>query len=268
MYVDVVTYLFNFLAERFKHQVHRRGGIKPRDGRLYRLYLELIPPLISVITLLAVTGLGLRTAIKTLREPPKDQVNQPDISVMLWFSGMNLLLDVLNVTCFARVDQAIGMSQLQNQYNIFRSQRNDENNEPHVDYPTEGTTLIDKVEVGYSRNHHHESATDDPDDNFDDDSSAVSHDTEAEGGLNLNMCSAWTHICADTLRSLAVLIAAAFALTFPNLLTAADADSWGSIVVSLVILASLIPLFEGLYVTACKIHELWKSDQRNHERTA
>lgn len=261
MYVDVVTYLFNFLAERFKHQVQETSSIRPRDGRLYRLYLELVPPLISVTTLLVVTVLGLRDAIKTLRESPKEQINQPDIRIMLWFSGMNLLLDFLNVTCFARVNQEFGMSQLQNQYNIFRSQRDDDESAEGV--PTEATVLLSKLETGNRTI----TRLDSPTEADDCDASEASDDTRAEGGLNLNMCSAWTHICADTLRSLAVLIAATFATAFPNLLTAADADSWGSIVVSIVILASLVPLFEGLYVTACKIHDLWHSKHR-HRRKA
>lgn len=259
MYVDVVTYLFNFLAERLKHQVHKSSSIEPRNGRLYRLYLELIPPFVSVVTLLVVTILGLKAAIETLREAPKDQTNQPDIRIMLWFSGMNLLLDFVNVTCFARVDHAMGMSQLQNQFNIFRSQRSD-----HREViPTESTDLLSKAPQGNGENNNIpvRAQTDEYDD---DETSLTSEDTEAKGGLNLNMCSAWTHICADTLRSIAVLLAAAFATVYPNLLTAADADSWGSIVVSIVILGSLVPLFEGLYVTACKIHSLWHSSHYIH----
>jgi Co/Zn/Cd efflux system component len=75
------------------------------------------------------------------------------------------------------------------------------------------------------------------------------------------MCSAWTHVCADTLRSVAVLIAAGFAYIFPQLLTPADADSWGAIVVSIIILISLGPLLQGLYLTACKIRTVWCEEE-------
>ena len=65
------------------------------------------------------------------------------------------------------------------------------------------------------------------------------------------------HICADTLRSIAVLLAAGFSYLFPSLLTAADADAWGAVVVSVIILVSLAPLFQGLYLTADKIRIIW-----------
>ncbi|GAX14854.1 hypothetical protein FisN_29Lh064 [Fistulifera solaris] len=253
MFVDVITYLFNFLAERLKHKVSEGNFNDSGSGRLYRLYLELIPPFLSVVTLLIVTILGLKTAIKTLREAPKDQGSQPDITIMLWFSGLNLLLDFLNVTCFARVDQAIGISQLQNQFNLFRSQR-DESSEMIA---TEATELLAK-----GRQHNGCTTCDE------DEMSVSSDDTEAKGGLNLNMCSAWTHICADTLRSLAVLVAASFAAICPKIITPADADSWGSIVVSIVILASLVPLFEGLYITACKIGDVWQSNSKHRTKRA
>ena len=57
------------------------------------------------------------------------------------------------------------------------------------------------------------------------------------------------HICADTMRSAAVLVAAAIAFFF-DAVTPAAADSWGAIVVSITILVSLIPLIRGLVVTA------------------
>jgi Co/Zn/Cd efflux system component len=234
MAVDVVTYLFNFLAERFKHRIHdsKSKRMTARDIRLHRLYLELIPPFISVVTLVAVTVMGLSYAIAKIRENSQDQATQPDLKIMLLFSGLNLLLDILNVSCFARVDQAVGLSSLSQRPTDFLLTTS--TNESSL-RPTETTALL-------------------PDDDDDD---AGSEDTEAAGGLNLNMCSAWTHVCADTLRSVAVLIAAGFAFLFPKILTAADADSWGAIVVSVIILVSLVPLLEGLYLTACKIHQIW-----------
>jgi Co/Zn/Cd efflux system component len=64
------------------------------------------------------------------------------------------------------------------------------------------------------------------------------------------------HICADTLRSIAVLVAAGIATLFPAYLTPIDADSAGSIVVSLIIFASLLPLIQGLWTTAHEIRDL------------
>ena len=84
--VDVVTYLFNFLAER-----HKRGtpGMSARQLRLRRLYLELIPPLISVTTLIAVTVMALEEAFKTLVNKNNTPEGQPDLQIMLLFSGLN-----------------------------------------------------------------------------------------------------------------------------------------------------------------------------------
>lgn len=214
MMVDVVTYLFNFLAERHKHGT---PGMSPRDLRLRRLYLELIPPLISVSTLIAVTVAALGEAFRTLVNKDDTPEGRPDLGIMLLFSGLNLLLDILNVHCFARVDQAVGLP--------GRATAG----------LTEGTPLLERQV-----------------------SEAESEEsTDATGVLNLNMCSAWTHVCADTLRSVAVLVAATIASLFPGALSSTEADSEAAIVVSVIILASLLPLIRGLFLTAYKIYEMW-----------
>ncbi|EEC44934.1 predicted protein [Phaeodactylum tricornutum CCAP 1055/1] len=248
MYVDVVTYLFNFLAERLKH-----GHIDTpwRDMRLRRLFLELIPPLISVTTLVAVTVIALRQAFVILLTPDDDESKeqQPDLVIMLVFSALNLVLDIINVSCFARADQAVGLPG-QHGYEHVDGRHHDHQHCEHnangnstaTPFSSEATPL---VASNHSSNCDHEDS---------------SQDTEAEG-LNLNMCSAWTHVCADTLRSVAVLIAAGFAYIFPQLLTPADADSWGAIVVSIIILISLGPLLQGLYLTACKIRTVWCEEE-------
>ena len=91
-------------------------------------------------------------------------------------------------------------------------------------------------------------------------------DDESSRGLNLNMCSAWTHVCADTLRSIAVLVAAGFASLFPQILSPADADSYGAIVVSVIIIISLAPLVEGLYWTAWEIYHLKREHSKRQQR--
>ena len=220
MMVDVVTYLFNFLAEH-----HKQGtpGMSARELRLRRLYLELIPPFISVATLIAVTIMALKDAFKTLVNKDDTPEGQPDVSIMLLFSGFNLLLDILNVHCFARVDQAVGLPS---------SLAPDKPSLPSVN---EATPLLERR-----------------------DSDAESEEsTGATGMLNLNMCSAWTHVCADTLRSVSVLIAAGISSLFPQFLTSDQADLDATIVVSVIILVSLVPLIQGLFLTVCKIYTIW-----------
>jgi hypothetical protein len=116
MSVDAFTYLFNLWAERIKKkpQSGPDSGVSVvlQDYRqeLRRLYLELIPPAISVATLIMVTVFTLKDALQTMygsESGPEDE--DVDISIMLFFSGLNLLLDVVNVTCFARAGSAFGL---------------------------------------------------------------------------------------------------------------------------------------------------------------
>lgn len=238
MTVDVITYLFNFLAERLKESQYNKAGTASQNKqlRLRRLYLELIPPFISVSTLVAVTIVALQQAFDTLANTDADSDN-PDLGIMLVFSALNLLLDFLNVGCFARVDQAVGLplsSWTTVSSNGLKNDADDDGTHG------EQTPLKGQHVPG--------------DDHMD-----------SAGIMNLNMCSAWTHVCADTLRSIAVLIAAGLATIFPSLMTPSEADSYGAIVVSIIILASLGPLFQGLYTIANKIRRLWATD---HEDSA
>lgn len=113
---------------------------------------------------------------------------------------------------------------------------------------TESTPLVLSEEDGYC-------GDDDDGDEF-----LSQTSTEAAGGLNLNMCSAWTHVFADTLRSVAVLFSAGFAYLFPRIISPFQADSLGAIVVSIIILLSLVPLVQGLFLTARKIQAIHGGD--------
>lgn len=222
MMVDVVTYLFNYLAEQYKHSVHKKDD---KDYALHCLYLELIPPLISVITLMVVTMIALRLSLTTLFFQHHNDDEAPNVSIMLWFSAMNLLLDVLNVSCFARVD-----------FHNHHSTLDRINDDVDLEIPCrhETTPLI---------------------------SSSQTEKSDDDDDYNWNMCSAWTHICADTLRSVAVLIAAGIS-EYGSGMTAAQADSGATLVVSIVILVSLLPLVQGLYQTAHQIYAMVREPGR------
>jgi hypothetical protein len=56
-----------------------------------------------------------------------------------------------------------------------------------------------------------------------------------------------------------VLVAAGLAYLFPWLVSPVQADAWGAIVVSFIILVSLLPLVQGLYGTVGKIRAVWSS---------
>jgi Co/Zn/Cd efflux system component len=74
-------------------------------------------------------------------------------------------------------------------------------------------------------------------------------------------CSAYTHVFADTLRSVAVIIAAALAEIFDDV-TAEEADASAAMVVSLLILLSLVPLFQGLVHSITELLEI-RAEERS-----
>eukprot|EP00526_Cylindrotheca_closterium_P018061 CAMPEP_0113623326 /NCGR_PEP_ID=MMETSP0017_2-20120614/11993_1 /TAXON_ID=2856 /ORGANISM="Cylindrotheca closterium" /LENGTH=302 /DNA_ID=CAMNT_0000533259 /DNA_START=97 /DNA_END=1005 /DNA_ORIENTATION=+ /assembly_acc=CAM_ASM_000147 len=222
MSVDALTYLFNLGAERVKHRpITEKEKLLPSNVLEYRrerlrLYLELVPPLISVVTLICVTVGAIQEATESLTDPDQDN-DDVSVGLMFFFSLANLLLDFLNVACFARAHQAYGLSSVKKEPAAFSSPK--AMTEKHLLLPNKKSR------------------------SFDDEDGFV---------VNLNMCSAWTHVMADTLRSAAVLIAAAIAF-FVQSVTGAMADSVATIVVSVIILISLLPLIRGLVITGTKI---------------
>ena len=149
-----------------------------------------------------------------------------------------------------------------------RLSRNHDKNNNNQTGASETTNLLSTASKDYNKLLDPTVATTGMDESSDEENCYSEDDDDNDSSsrvLNLNMCSAWTHICADTLRSLAVLIAAGFAYLFPNLLSLADADSWGAIVVSVIIIVSLGPLVEGLYFTAWEIYYVHKEHERRRK---
>jgi hypothetical protein len=152
--------------------------------------LELIPPAISVATLIMVTVFTLRDSIRTMQGQESEEEEQDvDISIMLLFSGLNLLLDVVNVTCFARADSAFGLNVIRRKgvgfsesirkslrassspnHRVSREKNADESSNllPLADSEVELETVT--------------STTSFPSDAID----------QPRDPVNLNMCSAWT----------------------------------------------------------------------------
>jgi Co/Zn/Cd efflux system component len=174
MSVDALTYLFNLYAERIKHRPYSEEELEmPAHTREYRrqlsrLYLELVPPLISVCTLIVVTVLATRDAYDTLRQDEAGGEDDVDVNIMIIFSGLNLLLDIVNVFCFARARQAFGLSDMRRE-SITSGRRQ---NPIAVE--------MDSLLTNGDQNNHRLKAS--------------SKFEDSEGGLlvNLNMCSAWT----------------------------------------------------------------------------
>lgn len=131
MVIDSLTYLFNSYAEKIKNSSLEENDDETlsdtekeiqRLGRTrQRLWLEIIPPLCSVMTLIVLTIYIIIDAFDTLANPDYEVGGddgmistttnaEPDIGVMFFFSSLNLLLDILNVTCFARAKHAFGFA--------------------------------------------------------------------------------------------------------------------------------------------------------------
>lgn len=101
MSVDICSYALNWFAERKKANVSEKRQ---------QLLLELLAPSFSVIALLVITIYSFHGSLITLIPghsfvPPSDQ---PNLIIMLVFSSLNLVLDILNVSCFARAKKLFG----------------------------------------------------------------------------------------------------------------------------------------------------------------
>ena len=125
MMVDSLTYLFNWIAERQKHVFDRNyqhpmnliltperaKQVRQRTKRKVTLQWEIIPPLVSVSTLLIVTGVVLRQASRViwldLHRDPNLQ-SDPNIDLMMGFALVNLALDGVNFCCFAQASHLFG----------------------------------------------------------------------------------------------------------------------------------------------------------------
>lgn len=269
MVVDALTYLFNMLAEFIKNRPftkHEMENMSPtlRDYKreIRRLYLELLPPLVSVATLLAVTVYTIKDAYNSLfGDGGDDEEDDVNAFIMLSFSAANLLLDIVNMSCFSnaglhflsfdlmrRETASISKTVEEEIFENADEGSSSDNTEESTDTPTESTKLlldgsskaVDEQIAKGSRRISSSKFT-----------PAAPHDV-----VNLNMCSAWTHVCADTMRSTAVLIAAGIAYLVPNVVSPENADAWAAIAVSIIILISLIPLLEGLCLTGLEIYSL------------
>lgn len=75
----------------------------------------------------------------------------------------------------------------------------------------------------------------------------------------LSQCSAYTHVFADTIRSIAVLIAATLAEYVPEI-TPEEADASAAVAVSGIILIALLPLLSGLKRTWLDLYAIRKEE--------
>ena len=199
MGIDAFTYLFNMVAERLKNQplsTDESISIEERKRQrlIQKLNLELIPPLISVIVLIGVSIDALREAIATLTKSSISKSAEPNVSIMMLFSTLNLLLDLLNMSCFAKA-KSFGFSIIES-LGIGGDVIHDGNTgEATALLKTDakkkcggGSTDIESLE----QENHDDTSGDAIDEYVNKICSADSDDDTVDIILNLNMCSAYT----------------------------------------------------------------------------
>jgi Co/Zn/Cd efflux system component len=325
MFVDAVTYLFN-LEEYYQEPQHLSGGdalrrakLKRRTKRKLILRMELIPPVISVATLLCVTAFVLHSSLRMIlldAHRARSEQGDPNLLLMLVFSCANLVLDLVNVFCFARAKRLCGYATSSKhlvpggtQNSVGSPQFRTPKHYAQLGDRSDSVDTEDDLELHAgigdmtldSRFEDTKEATlakpeefqDEPSEDWSSDKTVPSSNGKnAEGQVNgrttpkldesddedalneeanLNMCSAYTvsagakrmastsnfvvltvclsqHVFADTLRSLAVIVAATVAEVADGV-TSEEADATAAVVVSALILLSLLPLLSGLVST-------------------
>ena len=187
MAVDAMTYLFNLCAERIKNKPFSSKELAMSEEKRslkreeQRLWLELIPPLISVTCLIVIVILTLVEAIKEYIGEADGDEDDVSVPIMLIFSGANLLLDIVNVMCFARSGSTFGIQTVRDeQEEIVHSIQGLSHRETQSLVVHDSSNSVDKMENGSTQYGSMKSG-----------STKTSHRVNATVA-NLNMCSAWT----------------------------------------------------------------------------
>lgn len=207
MVIDSLTYLFNSYAEKIKNRSMKESDddtlsesekdIRRLERTRQRLRLEILPPLCSVLTLIVLTIYIIADAFNTLAAPYYEvgeddgsgENDEPDIGVMFFFSALNLGLDIMNVTCFARAKHAFGFAVIDKDRHRYVLAYDGSLHNEMADSMKRQQSEVDLARLDSDQDLHstsEESA-----------GAAYESHTMGEGGersddINLNMCSAYT----------------------------------------------------------------------------
>jgi Co/Zn/Cd efflux system component len=207
MIVDSLTYLFNWYAERKKAHFEteewatslkllrdiqddqERQRILARTRRKYILKLELIPPMISVSTLIVVTAFVSHKAIRILILDVHRSISlqgNPNIHIMKYFSIANLGLDLVNVLNFAKAKHLFGYETNDTPRQGHEALQDHSQGDHHICHSSSDdnnlTNLYSPTNKGPPC---HQNSMDESEDDDDD-------DEDQDHTANLNMCSAYT----------------------------------------------------------------------------
>ncbi len=199
MFVDAFTFLGNLVAERIKFrndaQVQECCSIcSEKDDndvnntmeterrqlqlklQLQNLYMELVPPGISVAVLLYVTWATTMDALATLchienGDEDLDPNDEPDIKVMMIFAFLALLVDLFNLASFSEAHDTNSNVNSTDSPGIPKTETRLDIS-PYSSEYTEESPLLGSLHQGLS--------------------TQLNPDDEKNAINNLNMCSAWT----------------------------------------------------------------------------
>ena len=180
-----------------------------------RLLLEVYVPLFSISALLGVTIYIVTDAVDIIRNPPSAGEDQLDVNFLYGFSSANFVIDVVSTYLFYRKGKSAFVSQIHHTHTFH----------------SESRTM---VQMPLNSDGNPRTKTEPPVKN------------------NLNMISAFTHLGADSLRTLSVFVAAVV-ITVQGY-NADTCDAWAAIIVSITIFFMVIPLLLEVYKAAIKTH--------------
>ena len=225
MAVDFMTYLANIYAEHIRTH---HGFISNRAKWLFKVII----PTFALFSLLAVTSWIASDAIVILFYPSVETSDDLDVSFLWGFSSANMVVDAICTVAFSLRGRAVFYQELEDA--LFTSGKT------HLEVGEVDHTHIQKVNDVETTNG-----------NIKTDSVVLETMDDADSvnttikEVNLNMLSAFTHISADTLRTITVFIAAAVSTSTgirPDIV-----DAYAAIVVCGIIVCISLPLGQEIF---------------------
>lgn len=218
MFVDVITYICNGVVEWYKS---RNNRITQHS----RLFMEVIIPSLSVLSLIAVTLYVTYDAVRVVLNPPV--TNTVDVGFLYGFSMGNIFVDLF---CSY----------------LFYLRRNDVFEEKVMPHLSLDTSIFDdefgdlEKDIEFEFEQTQEAAKED-----ENNSSLLGcftvfyhllqpHNHDDKAKANLNMLSALAHIFGDTIRTISEFLAAS--ISSISGIDGDICDAWAAIVVAISIL--------------------------------
>jgi Co/Zn/Cd efflux system component len=278
MSIDVFTYLSNIYAERVK--------LNSPDGKTLslksRIIIDIIVPMFSTVSLLAVSTYVLISAIDVIRnydeqnESSGDEVN---VAFLYGFASANLGIDLLSMFLF----YSRGLSNFQGRHDInengsdsasevsSRNKGNDIKLSVEDNAANQNGAGISNTEAQYTSlpsSQISDSVDSEATDEIDEVNIVIDKNDEPVkvkelNKKNVNMISAFIHVGCDTLRTLSVFVAAI--ISSSTGISGTLCDSWAAIIVTLTIFMMIVPLVREISISIFKVRSLYKKQQELEE---